>query len=42
MARVWALLAALMLAALIGCAGEIVEPTPDRPTLPPTVPSPDE
>ena len=42
MARIWALAVALLLAALVGCAGEIVEPTPDLPMMPPTVPSPEE
>lgn len=42
MARVWALAAALLLAALLGCSSEIIDPTPDLPTLPPTVPIPEE
>lgn len=42
MSRIWAFAAALLLVALVGCSSEIIEPTPDLPTMPPTVPSPED
>ena len=42
MRRVWVLAAALLVAVLVGCSSEIVEPTPDYPTMPPIVPGPED